>query len=148
GTTPLAARLPSTLAAAASLWLVGRLALRHGARQALTAPLLTACAPLFLVLSAFVIFDMLLPLCVTLVWPLIAREVRDGPTAAGRAGLFAALAAGLLVKGPVMLAWAVGGSLCAAGLLRSRAPLKWLGSRIGWMAVILVAGGWFAAVTW
>ena len=57
--------------------------------------------------------------------------------------MFAAVTGGLLIKGPVMLAWAVGGSAGAALLLRSRAPLRWLTWGPGWAAVIAIAGGWF-----
>jgi 4-amino-4-deoxy-L-arabinose transferase-like glycosyltransferase len=61
--------------------------------------------------------------------------------------MFAAVAAGALVKGPVMLAWIVGGSLGAALLIRRRAPLAWLSWWPGWLLVIGVAGGWFALAT-
>jgi hypothetical protein len=50
----------------------------------------------------------------------------------------------VLIKGPVMLAWALGGSLAAALLLRRRAPLGWLGWWPGWLVVLGLAGGWFA----
>jgi hypothetical protein len=46
-----------------------------------------------------------------------------------------------------MLAWVVGGSLGAALLARSRAPLAWLGWWPGWLMVLGVAGGWFALAT-
>ncbi|HUK62868.1 MAG TPA: hypothetical protein VLV15_06030, partial [Dongiaceae bacterium] len=89
-------------------------------------------------------FDMPLALCVTAVWTGIAAELEDGPRAPGRAGMFLAVALGVLDKGPVMLLWAVGGSLGAALLLQSRAPLRWLAWWPGWLVVLGLAGGWFA----
>lgn len=145
GNTPWAARLPAALAAAATLLLLGGLALReHGQRFALSAVALLATAPLFAVLSAYVIFDMPLALCVTTVWVGLVRELRDGPRARRRLAMFAAVAAGVLLKGPVMLAWALGGGLAAALIERSRQPLRWLGWWPGWIFLVGVAGGWFA----
>lgn len=145
GATPLAARLPALLAALATLLVLARVAARAlPAGGATAAAMLLAGAPLFLGLSAYVIFDMPLTLCVTLVWTRLVRELDDGPAASRRAAMFAAVALGILLKGPVMLAWAVGGSLGAALLLRSRAPLRWLAWAPGWAIVLALAGGWFA----
>src|SRR5439155_25887441 len=105
--------------------------------------LLLLAAPLFAVMSAYVIFDMPLTLCVTTLWTRIVDEVERGPTRGARFAMYGSLAAGILIKGPVMLAWAVGGSLAAALLLRSRAPVRWLTSAAGWALVAGVAGGWF-----
>jgi len=87
---------------------------------------------------------MALALCVTVVWLGVAREVESGPSARRRVALFLAVALGLLVKGPVMLAWALGGSACAALLLRSRSPLAWLAWWPGGLLALALAGGWFA----
>jgi 4-amino-4-deoxy-L-arabinose transferase-like glycosyltransferase len=145
GVTPFAARVPAAVAAALILWMIGRLAPGTAGRpRALAAAILLATAPLFAALSAYVIFDMLLAACVTALWIGIARECADGPRVARRALLYAALAAGVLVKGPVMLAWGIGGSLAAALLLRSRAPLAWLAWWPGWAVFLALAGGWFA----
>jgi 4-amino-4-deoxy-L-arabinose transferase-like glycosyltransferase len=150
GVTPLAARLPAAAAAAAILWMLGGFALASlGRRHAFTLVALLATAPLFAVLSAYVIFDMLLATCVTALWIGVARETRDDAApgiarALGRIGMFIALALGVLVKGPVMLAWGVGGSLGAALLARSRAPLRWLAWGPGWIVFLAIAGGWFA----
>jgi 4-amino-4-deoxy-L-arabinose transferase-like glycosyltransferase len=150
GVTPFAARLPSAAAAAAILWMLGRFALAHaGRRRALTLVALLASAPLFAVLSAYVIFDMLLAACVTAVWIGVARETLAAGTGAapGRsrgAGIHLALALGVLVKGPVMLAWGLGGSLAAALLTRSRAPLAWIARWPAWLLFLALAGGWFA----
>jgi 4-amino-4-deoxy-L-arabinose transferase-like glycosyltransferase len=43
-----------------------------------------------------------------------------------------------------MLAWALGGSLATALVMRARAPLRWLGWWPGWAVFALTAGGWFA----
>ena len=145
GNEPWAARLPSALAAALTLALLTRSAQRRGGRPfALRAAALLYGAPLFAMLSAYVIFDMPLTLCVTAVWLGLAAEVAEGPSGRRRLWMFAAVTAGVLLKGPVMLAWALGGSLGAALLSRSRAPLRWLAWRPGWLVVLGVAGGWFA----
>jgi 4-amino-4-deoxy-L-arabinose transferase-like glycosyltransferase len=145
GHTPLAARVPAMLAALATLLLLARAAVRlEPAGHATRAVLLTAASPLFAVLSAYVIFDMPLALCVTVVWTGIAIELESGASASRRAGMFLAVALGVLDKGPVMLLWALGGSLAAALVLRSRAPLRWLAWWPGWIVVLGLAGGWFA----
>jgi MFS family permease len=145
GQEPWAPRVPAALAAALTLaLLVGAAQRRHGRTFALKAAALLFFAPLFTVLSAYVIFDMPLALCVTAVWLGLAAELDRGPNAWRRLGMFAAVAAGVLVKGPVMLAWAVGGSLGAALLFRGTRPLRWLAWWPGWLVVLGLAGGWFA----
>jgi len=145
GNEPWAARLPSAVAAALALALVTHFAQRRSGRAfALRAAALLYTAPLFAVLSAYVIFDMPLAFCVTAVWLGLAAELTEGASGRRRLGMFAAVTAGVLVKGPVMLAWALGGSLGAALLFRSRAPLRWLAWWPGWLVVLGVAGGWFA----
>jgi len=145
GNEPWAARLPAVLAAALTLALLTRSAQHRGGRPfALRAAALLYCAPLFTVLSAYVIFDMPLTLCVTAVWLGLAAEVTEGVSGRRRLWMFAAVAAGVLLKGPVMLAWVLGGSLGAALLSRSRTPLRWLAWWPGWLVVLGVAGGWFA----
>ncbi|MGH7742801.1 MAG: ArnT family glycosyltransferase, partial [Candidatus Eiseniibacteriota bacterium] len=156
--TPLAARLPSMLASLTLLLLVGRAAGRAGGeRFGWMATALLASAPLYAALSAYVIFDMMLALCVTVVWLGVAREVEDRMDAAGapsareillrRLAMFAAIAAGILIKGPVMLAWALGGSLGAALVLRSFKPLAWLAWIPGWVLALGIPGAWFAAAS-
>lgn len=148
GHTPLAARLPSIVAAVLTLLLVGAHALRTGGpRFARITVALLAFAPLFAALSAYVIFDMPLTLCVTVVWLGVAREVAQGRSNRGRLVMFLAIALGLLLKGPVMLAWAIGGSLGAALLMRSRSPLAWLAWWPGWLVALGLAGSWFALAT-
>ena len=145
GNRPWAVRLPAALAAAAIVWRIARLAFRRDdATLALRAMLLLAVAPLFAILSAYVIFDMPLTLCVTALWTALADECERGVSARRRLWMFIALTAGLLIKGPVMLAWALGGSLGAALLTRSRRPIAWLPWWPGWVVVAGVAGGWFA----
>src|SRR5262249_37333966 len=137
GHTPFAARVPAMIAGLLTLWLVGRTAARAGgARLGWIAPALLAAAPLFAGLSAYVIFDMPLALCVPAGWLGGAREVADGATAAARLAMFGAIALGILTKGPVMLAWAIGGSVAAALMLRSRSPLRWLAWWPGWIVAL------------
>jgi 4-amino-4-deoxy-L-arabinose transferase-like glycosyltransferase len=148
GPTPLAARLPAVLAACLTLLVLGRLALREADPGfAVRVLALAATAPLFVVIAAYVIFDMPLALCVTVVWTGLARELAHGAATRRRATMFLALALGVLIKGPVMLAWAVGGSLAAALLLRRAEALRWLTWWPGWLAVLGLAGGWFALAT-
>ena len=76
---PLAPRLPAIFAGFATLWLLAHVARKSaGDDQALRATLLTASAPLFAALSAYVIFDMPLTLCVTVVWLGLSRELMAG----------------------------------------------------------------------
>ena len=148
GPKPWAARLPAALSATLLLWVMWRAGWRLGSTAfALRAMLLLLAAPLFATLSAYVILDMPLALCVTVVWTQLALEVTHGPDRRRRVAMFAAIAIGILVKGPVMLAWAAGGSLASAALLRSRAPLRWLAWWPGWLIVLGLAGGWFALAT-
>ncbi len=145
GPVPLAVRLPAIFASMAILWLLAHVARKSaGDDQALRAVLLTASAPLFAALSAYVIFDMPLALCVSVVWLGLARELVAGVSNRRRALMFAAVALGVLFKGPIMLLWALGGSLATALVLRGRAPLRWLAFWPGWLLVLAVAGGWFA----
>jgi len=145
GNEPWAPRVPAALASALTLALLVHFGLRRAGRAfALRAAALLFTAPLYAVLSAYVIFDMPLTLCVTAVWLGVAAEVAEGASARRRLWMFAAMAAGVLIKGPVMLAWAIGGSLGGALLARSRAPLRWLAWWPGWLVALAVAGGWFA----
>ncbi len=145
GHVPLAARLPAILASLATLLVLARAARRlepEGHAERVVA--LTAFAPLFAVLSAYVIFDMPLALAVTVVWTGLAAELEHGATSSRRAAMWLAVALGVLDKGPVMLAWAIGGSLAAALVLRARRPLGWLAWLPGWAILLALAGGWFA----
>jgi 4-amino-4-deoxy-L-arabinose transferase-like glycosyltransferase len=145
GHTPLAARMPAVLASLATLLLLARAARRlEGEAHAWRAMALFAAAPLAAVLAAYVIFDMPLTACVTAVWTLNALELERGPSWRRRAAMALAVAAGVLFKGPVMLAWALGGSATAALLLRDRAPLKWLAWAPGWLLMLGPPAAWFA----
>lgn len=149
GPTPFAARLPAMLASLVILFLLARAARGRGdPAQATRVVALTAAAPLFAVLSAYVIFDALLALCVSVVWLGLAAELEaasgDAHVTRRRAFMFAAVTAGVLVKGPIMLAWMFGGSLGVAALTRSRRAFAWLAWWPGWLMVFGVAGGWFA----
>jgi len=148
GATAWAARIPSALAGALTLWLLGVCSLKRLTKHTtILALALLAAAPLYTILSSYVIFDMLLTLCVTALWLLLVEEIERGPGNLRRIAMFAVLAAGVLIKGPVMLAWALGGTLGAALLLRERAVLRWLAWPWGWLLFLGVAGGWFAAAS-
>lgn len=146
GHRPLAVRLPAILATLATLGLLAR------AARTLQSPAgpwramaLTAAAPLCAVIGAYVIFDMPLTACVTAVWTLLAGELEHGASGPRRVVMFLAVGLGILVKGPVMLAWTLGGSAIAALLLRSSEPLHWLGWVPGWLLALGLPGTWFAA---
>lgn len=146
GPTPLAARLPAILATLLTLWLLAHASARLApAGHAERAIALAAAAPLFAVIGAYVIFDMPLTACVTAVWTLLARELAEGPSPRRRLLMFLAVGVGVLVKGPVMLAWALGGSAGAALLVRSLAPMRWLTWGPGWLVALGIPGLWFAA---
>lgn len=146
GARPLAARLPAILATLATLWLLALAARRlSGDAHAWRTLALAAAAPLFAVIGAYVIFDMPLTACVTAVWTLLALELEHGATVPRRAAMFLAVGLGILVKGPVMLAWALGGSAVAALLLRDGAALRWLSWGPGWLLALGLPGAWFAA---
>ena len=146
GRTPLAPRLPAIVCSLLVLLLLARTAsLLQGEALAWRSAALLAASPLAAVIGAYVIFDMPLTLCVTAVWTGLALELERGPSRARRAGMFAALGLGILVKGPVMLAWALGGAATAALLLRSVAPLRWLAWLPGWLLALGLPGVWFAA---
>ena len=98
GSTPLAARLPAVLAACLTLLVLGRFALREAdGAFAVRVVALAATAPLFAVIAAYVIFDMPLTLCVTVVWTGLARELARGAATGRRAAMFGALALGVLI---------------------------------------------------
>jgi 4-amino-4-deoxy-L-arabinose transferase-like glycosyltransferase len=145
GPTPLAARLPAIVAAIATLLILGRVANDlAGPSFAASAVGLLAVAPLFVGLSAYVIFDMPLTACVTVIWTSLAREMAgERASHVDWAWRYVAIALGVLLKGPIMLAWAIGGSVAVTLLVRSLAPLRWLGFVPGWLIVFGLAGGWF-----
>src|SRR5262249_55618200 len=148
GATPMAVRLPSAMAAALVVWLIGVSAgQRFPHRTVILALALLATAPLFLILSSYVLFHLPLTLSVPALWLLIVEEIDRGPGSLRRVAMFGAVTVGVLIKGPVMLLWALGGSAGAALLLRERSPLRWLLWPWGWLIVMGIAGGWFAVAT-
>src|SRR5262249_26128523 len=146
GRVPLAVRLPAMLGSLVTLLLLARAARRlEGDDHAWRAMALFAASPLAAILAAYCLFDMPLTACVTAVWTRDALEVARGPSRARRAAMALAVALGVLLKGPVMLAWAVGGSAAAALLARDPAPLRWLAWPPGWLLAVGLPAAWFAA---
>ena len=144
GRMPLAARAPAIVASLLTLLLLARASMRiAGSGHAWRAAALFAASPLAAILAAYVIFDMPLTACVTAVWTLLAIEIERGPSATRRAAMALAVALGILLKGPVMLAWAIGGPAAAALLLRDRAPLRWLAWMPGWLLALGPPAAWF-----
>lgn len=96
-----AARLPSALAFALSAWFVFRAAsLLLPAAEASTAAVIFLASPLVLLNGAAATTDALLLAGTTASLWALALIVRRGPSARRAAGLAAAMAAGLLAKGP------------------------------------------------
>ena len=144
GPRPVAARLPAIVGSLATLLLLANASRRlAGEDHAWRTGALFAAAPLAAVLSAYVIFDMPLTACVTALWTSLALELERGPGRARRAAMSLAVGLGLLLKGPVILAWALGGSAAAALLLRDRAPLRWLAWPPGWLLMLGPPALWF-----
>ena len=149
GSSELAARLPSLLGALVVLLVAGRVALQlRGAAVALLACLILASCALFYTLAAQVSLDLTLTACTSLA--LAATFLAHGQANARASRRlhwlgFLALGAGLLAKGPVMVAlWA--GTLALAALL-SR-DLRWLRG-VPWASGSLLAAcvslPWFLA---
>ena len=132
GTNEFAARLPSALAALAAVALTfGFARRRFGTKEAWCAAFVLALTPLYLVFARLVIFDMLLLLCTT-VSILAAYRVLEEDEPDRRAALlvFAAGAAGTLVKGPVALLMPLAVAIVWAIVRRAPGRLK----RLGWGA--------------
>ena len=103
GRHPFAARLPAIVTSIVTLLLLTRLARRvTDDSHSWQAVALTASAPVFAVIAAYVIFDMPLAACVTAFWTSLAIEIEQAPTVRGRWVMFGAIAIGILVKGPVI----------------------------------------------
>lgn len=145
GPQPFAARLPAILAALGTLAMLAYASRRLAPEgHAFRVTALTTASPLFAVIGAYVIFDMPLTACITAVWTLLALELEQGVSPKRRALMFLAVGIGVLVKGPVMLAWALGGSVSAALVLRSTSALQWLLWWPGWLLALGLPAAWFA----
>ena len=137
--------MPAALAAALTLALLARAAQRrYGRPFALKAAALLFFAPLFTVLSAYVIFDMPLALCVTAVWLGLAAELDRGPERVAPAGDVRGRGRGRAGQGPGHAGLGAGRQPRRGAALPRAKPLRWLGWWPGWLVVLGLAGGWFA----
>ncbi len=149
GVSEWAARLPSALAALATLLLVCLLARRmFGADEAFIAGLVAASSPLLLILSRQVIFDMTLSLLVTAAvvcfwWDEDKPQRRRWTDVL----LFAAMGLATITKGPVGFLLPLLGILAYALVRGDMARFRRL--RWGWGLLAFLAVGlpWFIAVT-
>ena len=148
GVGEFAARLPSALAAVASVALTFAVARSLvGGRRALLAAVVFASAPLVLVFARLVIFDMLLTACVTAALYCLLQGRRTGAAWSWWPRAAVAMALGVLCKGPVgfvvpLLAWAVArGALPPPPRRGGTAPAF---AAIGLFAALLVP--WLASV--
>lgn len=150
GPGELAVRLPSLLFTAATLLLVARFASRlYGSIAAWVAGLVLATSPLVLTFARIAIFDPMLGFFVVLALVLFHEAVQasDGRAGAGRvvASAWLAMAAGVLVKGPVAVAIPLLVAVpYAAWRRRTRAVWSWAGAA-GFLALV---GGWAGYVEW
>jgi len=148
GPTEAAARLVPALSGIAAVvvtWTIGRSML--GARGALLAAAMLATAPLFFVISQFLLIDMLLVACMTAalgaLWAAHVSPRKDSWAVA--AALATAL--GVLAKGPVALVLV--GAIALAFLLLARdwPTLRALLRPAPIAAFLLVAVPWFVVVS-
>ena len=146
GVSELAARLPSAIAAIATVVLIHRFALpRIGRRGAAAASLVLATAPLAVVFGRFCNLDATLCLLITaacLAWLSWLEAPRAGPPW----GAYLAMGLGTLLKGPVAIA--LPALMAAAVALADGRPfalLRRAGPIRGALVVAAVAVPWYAA---
>lgn len=146
-------RVPSLLGALAAVLLAYWAALAFGGRrEAFLAAALVAASILLTVEARLAKTDAVLLACCTAAMGALARVwlARGLPRQPGAtvAIFWAAIAAGILIKGPMVAMFA---GLAAAGLsLRERSP-RWLGALRPWAgvaAVLLAVSPWFLAIAW
>jgi len=148
GRGELAARLPSFLAAVATVLLVlvigARIAGRAAARAA---ALLLAMGPLFFALAGLVTLDMTLTACTTAAVLLALDHDPSAPRGERRrrgALLGAVLGLGFLAKGPIALAIVGAAGIATAAARRSLDPFRGRPWIVGGAAFIAVAAPWYA----
>ena len=144
GIDELAARLPLALASLAALLVVYRAAEQTMCpRAAAFAFLVLLSSPLWFALSRSLATDLYLALWVVVAVEAARRGTRPGGSRAWRIAAWAALGAGFLTKGPVVLVWTALPMLAWAAWTRSWARVAKLADPLGVIAFALVALPWY-----
>ncbi|MBI1321819.1 phospholipid carrier-dependent glycosyltransferase [bacterium] len=148
GDSPLAARMPSILAAAISGVLVYSLANRWwGLRVGLWATIVWATAPLTVVESRMATTDAVLNALI-LGMTLCLTRLYGGPEARSARAFWVLAGVSILTKGPVGLLFPLAGLAAARYFTGVRMPAAWLRPREGLAIVAAIVTPWLAAVTW
>jgi 4-amino-4-deoxy-L-arabinose transferase len=144
GIDELAARLPLALASLATLLVVYRAAERTMcARAATFAFLVLLSSPLWFALSRSLATDLYLTLWIVVAVEAARRGTRPGGSRAWRVAAWAALGAGFLTKGPVVLVWTALPLLAWVVWTRSWRRAARLADPLGMAAFALVALPWY-----
>lgn len=145
GIGELGARIGLVLAALATLLIVARWSAETGGRAAaLYASLCLLSAPLFFALSRSVTTDLYLTLCVVGGADAARRGTRPDGARGWRLAAWAALGAGLLTKGHVMLLWTVLPALAWAAWAGQGPRLRRLLDPLGILLALAIAVPWYA----
>lgn len=145
GVDELGARIGLVLAALATLLIVARWsATAEGRAAALFAAFCLLSAPLFFALSRSVTTDLYLTLCVVGAADAARRGTRPGGARGWRLAAWAALGAGFLTKGHVILLWTVLPALAWAAWAREGRRLRRLLDPAGIVLAMAVAVPWYA----
>jgi 4-amino-4-deoxy-L-arabinose transferase-like glycosyltransferase len=144
GIDELGARFPLVLASLAALTLVYRSAAETMCpRAALYAFLALLSCPLWFALSRSLTTDLYLTLWVVIAIDAARRGTRTGGSRAWRVAAWAALGAGFLTKGPVVLLWTALPLLVWAGWTGAWRRVARLVDPLGVAAFVLVALPWY-----
>ena len=144
GIDEAAARLPLVLASLAALALVHRLgAALFGGRAAAFAFLVLLSSPLWFALSRSLTTDLWLTLWVVVAIDAARRGSRANAARGWRVLAWAAVGAGFLTKGPVVLLWTALPALAWAAWTRSWRRIGRLVDPLGIAAFLLVALPWY-----
>jgi 4-amino-4-deoxy-L-arabinose transferase len=144
GVDELAARLPLVLASLAALAIVYRAAADTMCRRAALYAFLTLLSsPLWFALSRSLSTDLYLTLWIVAAVDAARRGTRAGGSRVWRVAAWAALGAGFLTKGPVVLLWTALPLLAWAAWTRSWGRVAQLADPLGLAAFALVALPWY-----
>jgi 4-amino-4-deoxy-L-arabinose transferase-like glycosyltransferase len=144
-----AVRLPSALAAAATVWMVYRYALRQfGAWPALFSAQLLIANVTFAMFARRAEIEMLLTaLCAGALLAAI-RYIREGGSRKWIYLSYLLLALAMLTKGPLVLLFVTLPLLLVALYQKDQRCWEVLRSPLGWGIFVLVGLSWYAVVTW